>query len=222
MFCGAFVGMNAQAVLVSPAIAFAVGALAGGFALPLLDGRERGALKGCGGRLGLVAMLSTAFAWTLLRLVGAITGVRGLPGSVRLLALPSAPPSWAASMLGPLVGALATKLWVDLLPPLFARSSRPLAERLGNSVSASSAVGLLTSSFGLPAAWHAPVFTGTFVAMSAMPAVLQSRAHLAGAALAASAAALALGGSFPFGGRLGFSAVLGVLAASRVVKGPGT
>lgn len=215
MFCGAFVGMSAQAVLSSPTIAMAVGALAGGIGLPFLDARERGALKGCGGRLGFVAMLSTAWAWALLHLVGFVTGAQS-SSSIRLLSLPSAPPSWAAALLGPLVGALATKLWIDVLPKLGVRSSRFVAERLGNSVSASSAVSLLACSVGLPAAWHAPIFTGTFVAMSAMPAVLQSYAHLASAAFAASAAALALGGSIPFGGRLGVSAVLGVLAATRV------
>ena len=114
------------------------------------------------------------------------------------------------TILGPLIGALATKLYMDVVGQRYR-----LADRLGNSVAASSLVGL-AAWFCAPA-WRAPIFMGSFVAMSA-PSVLPSYTDQAGAALATSVLHVLLGGVLAggFGGRLGLSAMLGVLAFERL------
>ena len=210
-FCGAFVGMSSRSVLASAASAVLAGWFAGGVTLPLLDGHSGGgaAFQGCGGRLGFAAMLTSIAAWASLCLW------RGtlFAGAATLIAAPPMPISWSASILGPLIGALGTKLWMDTM----ARPWTNGTERLANSVTASSAVTGLACLLGCSPPWQAPIFTGSFVAMSA-PKVLATYQELAGASLAAALAHILLAGCLAhgFGGRLGFSALVGVLSYSRL------
>lgn len=210
-FCGAFVGMSSRSVLASAASAAFAGWFAGGVTLPLLDSHNGGEaiFQGCGGRLGFAAMLTSIAAWASLCLW------RGtlFAGAATLVAAPPVPVSWPASILGPLIGALGTKLWMQIM----ARPLRNGAERLANSVTASSAVTGLACLLGCSPPWQAPIFTGSFVAMSA-PKVLTTYQELAGASLAAALAHILLAGCLAhgFGGRLGFSALIGVLSYSRL------
>lgn len=213
MFAGTFVGMSSTALIGGLPRSVVIGALAGGIVLPLLlDGRK--VCVGRGGRLGFAATLSSivSYCMTSFGSPGAASGACSAAVLLGPLARPLLAPSLVV-LAGSIVGALATKGWMDLVP----RASTALAGRVGNSVSASSMIGLL-SCFS-PAAWRAPIFIGSFVAMSA-PTVLPSYRHLAGAGAFAGAAHALLGTSLlagGFGGRLGTSALIGVVGYERLL-----
>jgi hypothetical protein len=210
LYCGAFAGMS-SAHLLSCQLAALAGGIASGYVLPLFDAKSH--FVGHGGRLGYAAMVATALTW-------ASFVVSAGAAQLNIMTLPPPRPAHLiASLIGPQVGALATKALMDVVLRL-SDTLGPVKVRLGNSVSASSAIGLLFA-WCLPAAWHAPVFLGSFVSMSA-PELLVSSVQVAGAAAVAALIGMFLSASFVgFGGRIGFSAVLGVAAWLRIRSAAG-
>ena len=210
LYCGAFAGMS-SAHLLSCQLAALAGGIASGCVLPLFDAKSH--FVGHGGRLGYASMVATALTWALFV-------VSAGAAQLNIMTLPPPRPAHLiASLIGPQVGALATKALMDVVLRL-SDTLGPVKVRLGNSVSASSAIGLLFA-WCLPAAWHAPVFLGSFVSMSA-PELLVSYVHVAGAAAVAALIGMFLSASFVgFGGRIGFSAVLGVAAWLRIRSAAG-
>ena len=205
LYCGAFAGMS-SAHLLSCQLAALAGGIASGYVLPLFDARSH--FVGHGGRLGYAAMVATVLTWALF-----VVSAGAAPLNIITLP-PPRPAHLIASLIGPQVGALATKALMDVVLRL-SDTLGPVKVRLGNSVSASSAIGLLFA-WCLPAAWHAPVFLGSFVSMSA-PELLVSYVQVAGAAAVAALIGLFLSATFVgFGGRIGVSAVLGVAAWLRI------
>jgi len=214
-FCGTFVGMSSQAVLGSPGFVGAAGLVTGALVLHRFDGsggRHSPIFLGHGGRLGFMATLVTVAAWSIRALKLLCFGEALPSGSIRLLGLPRAQPpyGWVSSLLGPLIGALATRAWMDLLSRL--RGLSIITERLGNSVSASSLVAALACITLSGSTWPALIFMGSFVAMSG-GAVLSTYWGVAGASFVTALLHYGLAGCLTggFGGRLGFSALLGVL-----------
>ena len=227
-FCGTFAGMSSR--VIAPRITDA--AVLGGAAaaiLAALDASNTRLLKGVGGRLGAVAALA------VLASVAATAELRaaGLLWRPSLAAAAAAPKALLPTVGATVLGSAATRLWARRLAALLlvgttsslaapsADSRREaLALSFSNPVTSASVVGLFSSLALAPTrsrSLAAPVFAGTFVAMSAPDTLASTRAILGAAALAglaqAGLAAVCVGG----GGKLGAAAAIGVtlLRAAR-------
>ena len=226
-FCGTFAGMSSR--VIAPRITDA--AVLGGAAaaiLAALDASNTRLLKGVGGRLGTVAALS------VLASVAATAELRaaGLLWRPSLAAAAAAPKALLPTVGATVLGSAATRLWArrlaalllvgttsSLVAPSADSRREALARRFSNPVASASVVGLFSGLALGPTrpALAAPVFAGTFVAMSAPDTLASTRALLGAAALAgfaqAGLAAVCVGG----GGKLGAAAAIGVtlLRAAR-------
>ena len=226
-FCGTFAGMSSR--VIAPRITDA--AVLGGAAaaiLAALDASNTRLLKGVGGRLGTVAALS------VLASVAATAELRaaGLLWRPSLAAAAAAPKALLPTVGATVLGSAATRLWArrlaalllvgttsSLVAPSADSRREALALSFSNPVTSASVVGLFSGLALGPTrpALAAPVFAGTFVAMSAPDTLASTRALLGAAALAgfaqAGLAAVCVGG----GGKLGAAAAIGVtlLRAAR-------
>ena len=227
-FCGTFAGMSSR--VIAPRITDA--AVLGGAAaaiLAALDASNTRLLKGVGGRLGTVAALS------VLASVAATAELRaaGLLWRPSLAAAAAAPKALLPTVGATVLGSAATRLWArrlaalllvgttsSLVAPSADSRREALALSFSNPVTSASVVGLFSSLALAPTrsrSLAAPVFAGTFVAMSAPDTLASTRAILGAAALAgfaqAGLAAVCVGG----GGKLGAAAAIGVtlLRAAR-------
>ena len=227
-FCGTFAGMSSR--VIAPRITDA--AVLGGAAaaiLAALDASNTRLLKGVGGRLGTVAALS------VLASVAATAELRaaGLLWRPSLAAAAAAPKALLPTVGATVLGSAATRLWArrlaalllvgttsSLVAPSADSRREALALSFSNPVTSASVVGLFSSLALAPTrsrSLAAPVFAGTFVAMSAPDTLASTRALLGAAALAgfaqAGLAAVCVGG----GGKLGAAAAIGVtlLRAAR-------
>ena len=227
-FCGTFAGMSSR--VIAPRITDA--AVLGGAAaaiLAALDASNTRLLKGVGGRLGAVAALA------VLASVAATAELRaaGLLWRPSLAAAAAAPKALLPTVGATVLGSAATRLWArrlaalllvgttsSLVSPSADSRREALALSFSNPVTSASVVGLFSSLALAPTrsrSLAAPVFAGTFVAMSAPDTLASTRALLGAAALAgfaqAGLAAVCVGG----GGKLGAAAAIGVtlLRAAR-------
>ena len=227
-FCGTFAGMSSR--VIAPRITDA--AVLGGAAtaiLAALDASNTRLLKGVGGRLGAVAALA------VLASVAATAELRaaGLLWRPSLAAAAAAPKALLPTVGATVLGSAATRLWArrlaalllvgttsSLVAPSADSRREALALSFSNPVTSASVVGLFSSLALAPTrsrSLAAPVFAGTFVAMSAPDTLASTRAILGAAALAglaqAGLAAVCVGG----GGKLGAAAAIGVtlLRAAR-------
>ena len=220
-FCGTFAGMSSR--VIAPRITDA--AVLGGAAaaiLAALDASNTRLLKGVGGRLGTVAALS------VLASVAATAELRaaGLLWRPSLAAAAAAPKALLPTVGATVLGSAATRLWArrlaalllvgttsSLVAPSADSRREALALSFSNPVTSASVVGLFSGLALAPTrsrSLAAPVFAGTFVAMSAPDTLASTRALLGAAALAgfaqAGLAAVCVGG----GGKLGAAAAIGV------------
>ena len=227
-FCGTFAGMSSR--VIAPRITDA--AVLGGAAaaiLAALDASNTRLLKGVGGRLGTTAALA------VLASVAATAELRaaGLLWRPSLAAAAAAPKALLPTVGATVLGSAATRLWArrlaalllvgttsSLVAPSADSRREALALSFSNPVTSASVVGLFSSLALAPTrsrSLAAPVFAGTFVAMSAPDTLASTRAILGAAALAgfaqAGLAAVCVGG----GGKLGAAAAIGVtlLRAAR-------
>jgi hypothetical protein len=211
VMCGSFAGMVRFAVVPSILAGGLLGVCCAGM-LRLFD--SKGWLVGCGGRLGFVAQVACTMqfvargSWGLLAASPATPSVAALvnpslyaPG--RLLSSFTQLPS---IILSTIAGGIFMRSWKQVL----GQSSKPVVKRIGSSVGAVGATGLLGSAL-IPAA-AGPIFCGSFIGMSA-PGKLPTLTSLVGACAMAGACQVAMTGVLlgGWGGKLGTAALLGVV-----------